>query len=373
MVRIFLGNFDFEHDLAGMLTARNDRRLAEINRSLLSCFSPLLGEGGVLAQIDTGGPLRLLDSEGNRLKLSNLADKATLTPWGWSSAAFETAGSLGIREKAPDLDIVRKVNRRSFRLQLERELEIALPHAGLIRSERDLEEALAKFQPTQKWVLKAEFGMSGRERILGRGSEITAAARNWMNGRLNPDRPLTFEPWLDAIREAGICFEIPFDAPPRYVGLAQLLTDAGGTYCGSRFGHPRDSLDWQIAIEAGFKVAAVLRDAGYFGPLGIDAMQYRDRDGSPRIRPLQDLNARLTMGRLAIEWLNRLDPHECGSWIHLKNRSRPRERPDSRSDWPSDARIVRQSSCNATDLAWYCIAASSQESRLAAERIVANL
>lgn len=47
-----------------------------------------------------------------------------------------------------------------------------------------------------------------------------------------------------------------------------------------------------VAREAG----AALADEGYFGPFGIDAFRYRDRDGRPRFCARCEVNARYTMG-----------------------------------------------------------------------------
>jgi hypothetical protein len=55
--------------------------------------------------------------------------------------------------------------------------------------------------------------------------------------------------------------------------------------------HERDAL-FARALEAG----EALADEGYFGPFGIDAFRYRDRDGRPRFCARCEVNARYTMG-----------------------------------------------------------------------------
>ena len=45
-------------------------------------------------------------------------------------------------------------------------------------------------------------------------------------------------------------------------------------------------------------------------------MLYRDAGGDLRLRPLQDLNARWTLGRIALAWGSLLRAGECGAWIH---------------------------------------------------------
>jgi hypothetical protein len=70
----------------------------------------------------------------------------------------------------------------------------------------------------------------------------------------------------------------------------------------------------------GLRAAHLLQRLGYFGPLGIDAMQYRADTGEIRLRPLQDLNARYTMGRLALGFGRFLRAGGRGSWLHFSRR-----------------------------------------------------
>jgi hypothetical protein len=79
---------------------------------------------------------------------------------------------------------------------------------------------------------------------------------------------------------------------------------------------------WQPAIEIARRAAVELQQLGYFGPLGIDAARYRNQDGDLCLRPLQDINARYTFGRLSLGWRRWLQPGECGSWLHLPLRDR---------------------------------------------------
>ena len=44
------------------------------------------------------------------------------------------------------------------------------------------------------------------------------------------------------------------------------------------------------------RVVVALSSEGYFGPFGIDAYTYRDRDGTVELQPRSEINARYTMG-----------------------------------------------------------------------------
>src|SRR5262249_53438740 len=96
-----------------------------------------------------------------------------------------------------------------------------------------------------------------------------------------------------------------------------LLVDRSGVYRGSRLACPAGEVEpWEPAVTNALRVAHVLQEKGYFGPLGIDAMQYRDGSGQIRVRPLQDLNARHTMGRLALEFRRVVPEGWCACWLH---------------------------------------------------------
>ena len=104
-----------------------------------------------------------------------------------------------------------------------------------------------------------------------------------------------------------------------FEGVTPLLTDERGEYRGNRFAVPDDIKSiWSSSIDTAQQIAQKLQAMGYFGPLGIDAVRYRDRDGKLRLRPLQDINARYTMGRLALGFRRLLKRGETGIWLHLR-------------------------------------------------------
>jgi hypothetical protein len=199
-----------------------------------------------------------------------------------------------------------------------------------------------------KWVIKAEFGMSARERIVGAGRVLPPPAQAWVEKRFAVGEPLFFEPWLDRLAEAGLQFSLPPSGEPILVGVTPMLADASGVYRGSRF-HVDAAVEvlWMDSIEIGFRVAKRAQSVGYFGPLGIDVMAYRDTQGELRIRPIQDVNARYTMGRLALGLRRLLAPGQLASWVHAQlpaaDSSPRRHLEDVASALPPGTRFVRTS------------------------------
>jgi hypothetical protein len=119
----------------------------------------------------------------------------------------------------------------------------------------------------------------------------------------------------EAEAEAGIQFSIARDGTVLVEGIVGTMYRGGALAVGD-YSLSEDEVDaWREAIAIAADVANAAADLGYFGPLGIDAMRYRDRDGSVKLRPIQDVNARWTMGRLCLGHQRLLRPGERGRWL----------------------------------------------------------
>jgi hypothetical protein len=340
MPRLFFGNFEFEHELAtseetkavcadeifglrrlegaqvGAELAWTWVAIAEAVDSVVAPGEIKPDEFAALSELGLPIPQFLHSTR----EIAALRD-VELVPWGWTNSLTSIGKSYGFRCLAPPPDVVRRVNSRAFRLGLEHNWKVGLPGSAAVGSVSELESLLSKEgNRARGWLLKANFGMSGRESLRGRGTVLDASSRNWVQKRLSTG-PVVFEPVVERLAEAGIQFEIPQVGTPELVGVTPLLVDQSGTYRGSRFACPPGELEaWAPANEAGLRTAMHIQRLGYFGPLGIDAMQYLDEAGHVRLRPLQDLNARYTMGRLALGFRRILRPGWNGSWIHFGER-----------------------------------------------------
>lgn len=394
MPRVFLPNFDFEHQLAEPSRADFGEAVRQINAEL-ACVWLAVAEPGDAVWSPAGKPIfksvgwppsavqdglfspaGTWTAEGGHPTAasairwitddSQLARGDELCPWGWSEQVVTWGKWRGLTCPAPPRDAVREVNSRRFSVELEQTLGVNTAGAKLISSPDELAEALQSIASSQRWMLKGLFGMSGRERLVGRGLDLTPPMLGWLRERLARDGAVIFEPWLDRIAEAGIQWHIPQHGEPVFVGVAPMISplNSSGAYVGSRIepceflqspggGEGGDSLDsnsltellWHEAIDVTARVANEAQRRGYFGPLGIDAMLYCDAEGQTRLRPIQDVNARWTMGRLALELRRFLKPHEFGSWLHLNwnvresASARERRQPAS-SRLPSDVRVL---------------------------------
>jgi hypothetical protein len=320
MPRLFVGNFSFEEELA------RDRQelpaaVRRVNAEMATCWMAIVEAGDRIwcpAEVEPDYWSRIRSAGLPAVRAASVpAEIPTgleLVPWGWTKAVREFALAVQAVIEAPDQKAVRAANSRRFSHRWERDHDVGLEGAECIESLPQLEAALGRYADDREWVLKAEFSGAGRERRVGRGSACGETLRSWARRRLSTAQALFLEPWVERVAEAGIQWTIPRQGPPVLEGVVPLLTATSGQYRGSRFRGDDDVAGvWAEAVAAGRDVAIKLQEMGYFGPLGIDAARYRDAAGTVRLRPVQDVNARWTMGRLALGW-RRLEAGQV--WRH---------------------------------------------------------
>ena len=365
MKRLFLGNFDFEYALSTK-AGRDRTRSSAVQRLQheLAAIWPAVADDGDFIWLPSpveSGFFEELTAAGfpQVFPVVNAGDvdvPVEACPWGWTDDIRRQCEQNGWKFAAPPQEVIGEANSRRFSLELEQSWGIGLEGATVVRNVDELRAAIERM-PTfvDRWVVKAEFGMSARERILGHGKDIDEQTVNWLRNRTGANEVAVIEPWVERIEETGLQFTVPWSGVPVFEGVAQLLCDSTGQYRGSRFAQDVETeLRWMPAIETGMRVARFLKQLGYFGPLGIDAMRFRDADGKERMRSVQDINARHSMGRLALGLRRVLKSGEHGSWLHVRwptdNVDAPRRWFDNMAaNLPADVRVIRTSSFTANN------------------------
>ena len=357
MKRLFIGNYDFEHQLSAAGGWEPPESIRRLNAELATVWiaiaddgdfirTPAQGESTFFEEMAAVGLPNVRPVTNER----EITDLVELVPWGWTEEIRNRADQQGWNYSTPPQTVVTESNSRRFSFQCEQEWNIGLEGAVVIDSVETLAESIRRLpKGDDRWVVKAEYSMSARERVLGQGSQLPEPTLHWAQKRIERDGVVFLEPWVDRIAEAGLQFTIPQSGKPVCEGVTPLLTGERGEYLGNRFAvHDDIESIWSSSIETAQQVALKLQAKGYFGPLGIDAVRYRDRDGELRLRPLQDINARYTMGWLALGFRGLLQPGETGTWLHLRQ---PHASIDKLKEWsteiqqrlPAEARMIRTS------------------------------
>ena len=304
MPRIFWPNFDFEHELAIGESWRTPLKLLELNEQFATRWLSVASAGDVIA-LPVSSETHL--EQGVRFipqsELSNDEEFESgewqLIPWGVTPSLEKLAARLSWIWNQPECELVRSLNDRATSFAWEEKTGSLPQGVSKFSTVAELERILAS--QSGPWVIKARFGMSARERILGEDQRLTEQQLGWINKRLKEQQTLFFEPWLERIQEVGIQLHVPQAGEVQILGVLPLVSNRQGEYIenGSPLS-PAECEMWQGAIEIARIIGQDFGRQGYFGPLGIDAMTYLAGD-ELSLRPVQDINARWTMGRLTWE------------------------------------------------------------------------
>lgn len=273
-----------------------------------------------------------------------------LRPWGWSEPATAFARKYRLSCNGPPVSAVRTVNSRRFladfdlygpesdnvaaepidpvtsdRKQVSDQPTLTLQHqrlrfSAICKSLTDVRNALenVNFRKLSggNWVIKSEYSQAARNRICGTGT-LLERHEHWLSSRFDRGHIVAVEPWVKRISECGLQYSIHTDRQAiTFDGAVALYTTSRGQYLGSGIS-PDAAEHWKGSIEHGFTVAAAAARAGYFGYLGIDTMRFEDCEGNRFVRFSHDLNARMTMGRLACGIAAHREYPESGIWCHF--------------------------------------------------------
>jgi hypothetical protein len=167
-------------------------------------------------------------------------------------------------------------------------------------------------------LLKAPFSHAGRGHLRVNAQSDPLKTRGWIANTIAGHGGVVVEPWLERELDFSALYEMHPDGRVVLLGLTHLENDAAGRFLGIRVGLKWGSLlkpehaafvygpanamhIYQNVIPA--QLPGLL--PGYSGPLCLDAMLHRRRDGSLALKPVVELNVRMTMGRIAWEWMKR--------------------------------------------------------------------
>ncbi len=183
----------------------------------------------------------------------------------------------------------------------------------------------------RRGVVKAAFGAAGGRRVLVDSPDLPDHRRRWLEGVLQEGGTVVVEPWLDRVLDLSAQYEAEEDGSVRLVGTTRFLTSPGGRFQGvvlhdlaagldeetrrflygdGRDGRRLQRLCRRLGEDLGRRLPADFR-----GPLGVDALVYRDRAGGGlRLKPVVELNPRLTMGRVGLALQKRVLASRSAVW-----------------------------------------------------------
>lgn len=314
-------NADFEAELehrafAPGRTYRRRPSFDALNRRLSEKFLWLAREGDALLADEPWADSLVDEARARGVELISPARAESqahrlFTPWGWTPSALRAGEDVGAVVEPLPFGVVARVNSKLWSHALEVDLGIAIEGAATASSLRELNEAARRACPRagDKWVVKSPYGFAARERVLGRGPAVEGAQATWVLKRLARGETLIFQPWLEVLREYGVVASIARDGSHTILGVSDLQTNGAGTGTGYVLGRPPTPGRMSELESVASAVCRRLHAEGYFGPVGIDAIEH-----ARGLHPLLEVNARYTMGFIAVAVERAMKPTEPIMW-----------------------------------------------------------
>ena len=183
-------------------------------------------------------------------------------------------------------------------------------------------------------IVKAQLGASGRNQLLIKSDELRDKKLAQLENMLRINGTLVVEPFLSKISDLSVLLQIPraTDKPPKILGISRFFTKPNRQYSGhligslftkeesflsSEFYRQRyDKKSYSDKLkEAAVFVAHELKKLNYHGPVGIDAILYKDDKGDIFLKPIVEINLRFTMGNIALQLQKFLKKGSVGVWV----------------------------------------------------------
>ncbi len=211
---------------------------------------------------------------------------SALNVWGHSPTILEWAKQKKLPYQMPPWSIVQLINSKVFSFNA-----CPLPGGQLLHNEEELQRWLKTAQ--YPVVLKTCFGTAGLGHMHFEKIDIPKmkafAEKEWKE-----KRAVIGEPWVKRLLDFSTHWEIGKEI--KKIGVTLCENDPKGRYLQNRVGDPAKLFgahlekveQHELFVQ---KVLSKIKELGYFGNVGIDAMIY-----DHGLHPIVEINARKTMG-----------------------------------------------------------------------------
>ncbi len=295
-----------------------------------------------------------------------------LRPWGWGPDSVERfrplfsnltapnqsapfsfdATRTGLFSKAWSADFLRRflrslqLTKKDRHARFAAACDIFCPETvvGIMAdSPEKAEEIICSFRcrSHQKLVVKETCGAAGSQALRLFEPNLLDSQKRRLQNTFAEGRAVVIEPWLTRVLDFSVQLEMTA-TDLKLCGFTGLINDARGQFQANwaephfRKTFPSPFLTTlnvtpqvgdaikQLYGELLAQLASELKQLGFQGPIGIDGLIYHDDSGSPKLKPVVEINPRYTMGRVLVELMNYVHPGSFGRLELLNNRALPK-------------------------------------------------
>ena len=285
---LHITNTNFEWELRQKTIVPLQPSLEQCPISLQLQFLPLLyakAEEGIGVTAFPGlpfssvHPLHLLSNPGSHEKVES---------WGASLSVQVWAKKHRLAYEMPAWGVVQKVNSKAFSFSESPPLK----NATLLYSEKEVEQWVCSVRGPK--VLKSCFGTAGGGHLL-----TPFSPERFLSFIKREGFPLIGEPWVNRLIDFSTQWIISKEGDILFLGETECVNDGRGQYRENRVGKVLASYLYFLEAhkEIAYGMLQKMKNLGYFGPVGFDAMLYEDE----KLHPIVEINARKTMGFVALK------------------------------------------------------------------------
>ena len=279
-------------------------------------------------------------------EVSSLADLSVLAerklggfiPWAWTPDASELFAPLrnnptpnSIHSWRPPLASEQLA--KSLTATAAQELTLANNESSVFHSASEAHLFIEEKRQEGPLLLKPNLGCAGRGHLAVHPETSEETLSTWTRQTIASQGSFVIEPLLDRCFDFSALYEISPEGESRFIAFTQLLTDSRGKYLGTRVAPKIGNLfpadltilfhQKCIETEGGLVTGPhfykkILPHSlsrllpGYVGPVAVDGFFYQTAAEEIQVRPIVEINARCSMGRIAHNLRRKLAPNSAG-------------------------------------------------------------
>ena len=187
------------------------------------------------------------------------------------------------------------------------------------------------------FLIKTPIASSGRGQIRVKNGHIRADQLTNLEKIIQKHGEVIVEPWLDKVLDLSFHFDIGENEEITAIGWTRFCTNTRGQYRATfvsqmvaglssetkqfLYGNGKNPRQLNRLGETLSRIIGrAIAKLGYMGPVGIDALVYRNSNQELLLKPIVEINPRWTMGRLGHSLKSRVNSARTAIWLILHKR-----------------------------------------------------
>lgn len=252
-----------------------------------------------------------IGSYGKLISSNSIDQNQSVRFWGWDESSFLFAKRHKLKYSYPIKSTVAKVNSREFCNNFNQISKTGVPQSTYCNSFSDLNSVI-EANNSKNIVIKPDFGNAGYGFMRSDEGIILEEDKIMIQQLFKKGHGVIVEPWLRRISDISSGFILSEQGDILTKWHHQTLCNHAGTYFANYIikDDPVIQRYYKILESTILKMAEVLYNEGYFGPVGFDSFEYEKESGVVDFACAIEINARLNVGMIARSILDKVSDNK---------------------------------------------------------------